>query len=108
MKKLSVLSLYILIALLGPGSTLTVHAMPAAPTFTVNSTTHIVGYPGNTTCETAPGNGVCTLRAAIMAANHLPGGGATIKIPLGFFQISIPPSSTDDEASGDFNLTNPI
>ena len=108
MKKLSVLSLYILIALLGPGSTLTVHAMPSAPTFTVNSTADVAGYPGDLACETAPGNGVCTLRAAIMAANHLPGGGATVKIPPGFFQITIPPSSTDDEASGDFNLTNPM
>ncbi len=77
---------------------------PAAPVFTVNNTADVVGYPGNTTCETTPGNGICTLRAAIMAANHLPGGGATIKIPPGFFKISIPPSSADDEASGDFNL----
>jgi CSLREA domain-containing protein len=105
MKKLSVFSLCIVIILLGPGSSLTAYATPATPTFTVNSTADIVGYPGNTSCETVPGNGICTLRAAIMAANHLPVGGATIKIPPGTYTISIPPSNADDEASGDFNLT---
>ncbi|HTY18094.1 MAG TPA: hypothetical protein VMH82_10225, partial [Myxococcota bacterium] len=58
-------------------------AAAAAPTFTVNST---VDAPGADTmgaslsdgvCETQHGNGICTLRAAIMESNHVPGGGAT-------------------------------
>lgn len=58
-------------------------AAPTAPTFTVNSLADVVASAplDNGVCETAPGNGVCTLRAAIMKANHFPGGGATINVP---------------------------
>src|SRR5262249_14592759 len=47
-------------------------AATTAPTFIVNSPADVVaGAPlDNGVCETAPGNGVCTLRAAIMKANH--------------------------------------
>lgn len=52
---------------------------PTAPIFTVNSPSDVVdAAPGDGKCETAPGNGVCTLRAAIMEANMTLGGGATI------------------------------
>ena len=41
--------------------------------FTVNSTDDAGdGNPGDTFCETAPGNGICTLRAAIQEANSFP------------------------------------
>jgi len=40
-------------------------------------------------CETQHGNGACTLRAAIMEANHVAGGGATIVIPAGTYPILI-------------------
>ena len=49
---------------------------PAAPaaTFVVNSTADASdATPGNGICETAAGNGVCTLRAAIQEANALAG-----------------------------------
>ena len=55
-------------------------ALPAVPTLTVNSLADVPGGGNlaNGVCETAPGNGVCTLRAAVMEANHYPGGGVTI------------------------------
>ena len=60
----------------------------------------------NGVCETAPGNGVCTLRAAIMKANHLPGGGATVVLPPGTSTLGIPgDDSGTDETTGDLNIT---
>jgi CSLREA domain-containing protein len=82
-------------------------AAPTAPTFTVNS---IADAPGggdltNGVCETLPGNGICTLRAAIMKANHFAGGGVTINIPAGTYGLTIVPSGLDDETTGNLNLT---
>ncbi len=49
-------------------------ALPTGATFTVNSPADVPdATPGNTVCETANGNGVCTLRAAIQEANALAG-----------------------------------
>jgi CSLREA domain-containing protein len=66
------------------GVFLTVSAQGA--TFTVNSQADIVGAAPLTDgiCATAYNNGVpnCTLRAAIMEANHAPGG-RTISVPPG-------------------------
>jgi hypothetical protein len=65
-------------------------------------------------CATArPGghpNGVCTLRAAIMEANHWPGGGVTILFDPALMNtpisLSIPPQGPqDDEALGDLNIS---
>jgi hypothetical protein len=87
-------------------------AAPAAPTFSVNSPADIVASVplDNGVCETAPGNGVCTLRAAIMKANHYPGGGATInfELPGVTYTLTLPPTGADDEASGDLNITNTL
>jgi CSLREA domain-containing protein len=45
-----------------------------AATFTVDSVMDIAdANPGDGVCETAPGSGICTLRAAIEEANGLPG-----------------------------------
>jgi CSLREA domain-containing protein len=57
---------------------LLVAAVPArcvlAATFNVNSQVDVVdANPGDGICRTAPNNTVCTLRAAIMEANALPG-----------------------------------
>src|SRR5436190_15328467 len=50
------------------------------PTFTVNSVADVADVnPGDGVCETAAGNHVCTLRAAVMEANHF--SGATVVIP---------------------------
>src|SRR5262245_37189620 len=52
------------------------------PIFTVNSPADVIdANPGDGKCETPSGNGVCTLRAAIMEANHTTGG-ATILFGL--------------------------
>ena len=79
----------------------------AAPTFTVNSPTDATdANPGDGSCDT--GGGVCTLRAAIMEANHTPGGGTTIHFGLPgvvTYLLAIPMSGTDDEATGDLNIT---
>jgi CSLREA domain-containing protein len=49
-------------------------------TFMVNSTADVHdASPGNGICETAPGTGVCTLRAAVQEANAAPG--SVIKLP---------------------------
>jgi CSLREA domain-containing protein len=42
--------------------------------------------PGDTVCETANGNGVCTLRAAIAEAEALPGGDV-ISVPVGTIPV---------------------
>lgn len=79
-----------------------------AVTFVVNSPSDVVASAplDNGVCETAPGNGVCTLRAAVMKANHLPGGGATISIPAGVFTLTIPPNGFGgDERVGRLRIT---
>src|SRR5579859_1883684 len=81
----------------------------AAPTFTVNSLADVAAT-GNLSigpCETSAGSGVCTLRAAVMKANHFPGGGVTILLPANTlpYQITIPQVvGVYGEADGDFNL----
>ena len=58
--------------------------------FTVNSTADAVdARPGDGICETAPSNGVCTLRAAIQETNALPGPN-TINVPAGTYILTIP------------------
>src|SRR5512143_2442107 len=80
-------------------------------TFVVNSPSDVVdANPGDGKCETAPGDGVCTLRAAIMEANHTPGG-ATIHFGLPgtvTYLLTIPKSGADDETTGDLNITNTL
>ncbi len=102
-----VLSFSLVLAGLGPAAA--APAVAAAPTFTVNSLADIAasGNLANGPCETAPGSGVCTLRAAVMKANHFPGGGVTIVIPANAlaYQITIPQViAVYGEADGDFNL----
>src|SRR5438105_3515782 len=89
-------------------------AAPAAPIFTVNSTSDNIaaGPLGDGHCATGYNggqpNGVCTLRAAIMKANHWPGGGATIILPAlapgGAYLLTIAATGPDDETSGDLNI----
>ena len=57
--------------------------------FTVNSTEDAAdANPGNTVCETAPGNGICTLRAAIQEANSFPIQ-HNITLPAGTYILSL-------------------
>jgi hypothetical protein len=78
------------------------------PTFTVNSPTDVVDAdPGDGKCETASGNGVCTLRAAIMGANHVSGATIYFGLPgVVTYTFTIPPSDTDDETTGDLGISN--
>jgi hypothetical protein len=78
----------------------------AQPTFTVNSLLDVPGGGNlaNGVCETANGNGVCTLRAAVMEANQVAGGGATIVVPAGVYLLSRPWASPDDETTGDIDV----
>ena len=55
-------------------------------------------------CRTS--NGSCTLRAAVMQANQEGAQGALIVLPSGTFQIIRPPSGSDGDSVGDFNITN--
>jgi hypothetical protein len=57
--------------------------------------------PGDGVCETLPGNGICTLRAAVMEANRAPGSIVTL---TGIVTLSIPPLGSDDESTGDLNI----
>jgi hypothetical protein len=83
-------------------------AVTAAPTFTVNNIFDVPADPADTdysVCRTSAGNSNCTLRAAIMKANHYAGGGVTINIPAGTYTLSIAKVSPNDEKTGDLNIT---
>lgn len=78
----------------------------AAATFTVNSTADAVDVnPGDGFCETAPGNGACTLRAAIQEANAFPGDD-TIVLPAGTYTLSLPGVDEDASATGDLDISS--
>jgi hypothetical protein len=94
----------------------TAHAAPGSPpTFTVNSNSDDIaaGPLDDGHCATVYNggqpNGICTLRAAVMKANHWPGGGATIILPAlpagADYALTILMSGPDDETTGDLNVT---
>ena len=79
-----------------------------AAVFTVNSTADAVdAQPGNGVCETAKGNGVCTLRAAIQEANAL-AGADTIVVPAGTYTLTIPGRGEIAAATGDLDITGDL
>jgi CSLREA domain-containing protein len=89
----------VLVALLLFGGAELAHAA----TFTVNSTADAVDTnPGDGVC--ADGSGNCTLRAAIMEANALPGAD-TITLPAGTYILTIPGINEDAAATGDLDIT---
>jgi len=59
--------------------------------------------PGDGICETAPGNHLCTLRAAVMETNARPGPDA-ITLPAGLYTLTIPGPQEDGAATGDLDL----
>lgn len=69
-------------------------AIPAAAeTFVVNSTVDAIDDdPGDGQCATT--GGLCTLRAAVMEANALPGAD-TILVPAGVFTLSLSPGAVE-------------
>lgn len=76
--------------------------------FTVNSPADAADAdPGDGACETAPGNQVCTLRAAIQETNALTGTD-TIVLPAGTYTLTIPGSDEDAAATGDLDITDSL
>jgi len=77
-------------------------------TFTVNASNDVVDFlPGDGICETATGNGMCTLRAAIMEANsHI--GADTINLPGSTYLLTIPGAGEEQCATGDLNITESL
>lgn len=58
-------------------------------------------------CQTS--NGACSLRAAVMQANHLSGPGTThIILQADTYVLTRPASGSDGEDNGDLNLTAPL
>ena len=77
-----------------------------AAIYIVNSTSDDVDVnPGDGVCATA--GGLCTLRAAIMEANALPGAD-TVVLPAGTYRLTIPGQNEDMSATGDLDITEDI
>jgi predicted outer membrane repeat protein len=74
-------------------------------TYVVNTTADLVDdHIDDGGCHTSAGT--CSLRAAIMQANHL-NETIFINLPSGVFLLTRPPAGVDGDDSGDLNLTAP-
>ena len=74
--------------------------------FTVNATHDAVdASPGDGVCADA--GGACTLRAAVMETNALPGADE-ISLPAGTYVLSIPGAGEDASATGDLDVTDDL
>ena len=77
-------------------------------TFTVNSTVDAVDVnPGDGVCETAVGNGICTLRAAVMEANAL-AGSDSISLLANTYALAIAGRDEDASATGDIDILDDL
>lgn len=78
----------------------------SAASFIVNSTVDAVdANPGDGICATATAD--CTLRAAVMEANALPGAD-TIELPAGTYTVTIPGAGENAAATGDLDVTSAL
>jgi len=94
-------------ALIIAGFSSPVVAEPAA-SFTVNANNDVVdAMPGDGICETASGNSMCTLRAAIMEANARVGSD-TIYLPAATYHLTIPGAGENGCLSGDLDITESL
>ena len=89
---------------------LTMLAAPLAlaVTFIVNDSTVDLPdtNPASGTCHTTANT--CTLRAAVMQANRASAPSATIMVPAGIYNLTIPAiTGADGDDNGDLNLTAP-
>ena len=83
------------------------HAEPASLDFIVNSTADVPDVnPGNGVCETANGNGVCTLRGAIQTANAHPGAD-TIVLASATYRL-LRAGEDDTALNGDLDITDTV
>ncbi len=78
------------VALMGAG-------VASAATYTVNTTTDSA-----TPCSSS---GSCSLRGAVIAADSA-GGSSTIDVPAGLYKLTIAPSGSNDQTTGDLNITS--
>jgi CSLREA domain-containing protein len=77
-------------------------------TWVVNTTTDGTdAAPGNGVCETAVGNNVCTLRAAIQEANALPGDDI-IQLLSGTYPLTLGGINEDNAATGDLDIKSDL
>src|SRR5512143_425627 len=86
-------------------------AWAAGPVYNVTTTSDAPDFTIDGVCETAPGNGVCTMRAAFMEATSGPNPTAeqvTIDIPAGTYKLVIPIGAPDDGRNGDLYLAGPV
>ena len=80
----------------------------SAANISVNSTLDANDInPGDGICETAAGNSVCTLRAAIDEANSNPNPD-TITLPAGTFTIAKPGENENNNRTGDFDIKSSV
>jgi hypothetical protein len=99
------------IVLFGLAMTTRVVASPAAPTFTVTTSSDAAADLSDTdysVCRTATFNTTCTLRAAIMKANRFSGGGVTINIPSGAYTLTLAPNGQNDDTTGALVITQTV
>src|SRR6185503_4157155 len=81
-----------------------------AATFVVNDIDDVPdATPGDALCETAAGNGTCTLRAAVMEANALPGADV-VTLPAGTYALTrqLEWMDPDTQADGDLDVTGSL
>ena len=82
-------------------------ASPSA-TFIVNSTVDAIDVnPGDGVCETAVGNGVCTLRAAVQETNAL-SGEDIIQLGSETYLLTIAGNDEDAAATGDLDIIDEL
>ena len=85
-----------------------VSAMSHPTMFEVNSTEDATdAQPGDGVCETAQGNGICTLRAAIQESNALAGENH-ITVPASTYTLMIGGVLEDESAFGDLDITDDL
>ncbi len=76
--------------------------------FTVNAMLDAQdAQPGNGVCETAPDNGVCTLRAAVEESNALPGADL-IMLPAGVYTLTLAGALEDLGRFGDLDVRDDL
>ena len=63
--------------------------------------------PGDGACEATPGRGDCTLRAAIMESNELPGKDLVV-LPAGVFRLGLPGEWDETSATGDLDILDDL
>ncbi len=77
-----------------------------ADTFLVDSSVDSIDVnPGDAVCLDASGD--CTLRAAIVESNALPGTD-TVRLPAGTYQLTIPGNGEDASLQGDLDITEAL